>query len=103
MQQRNCGLLGKRIPAAETRGAPMMDVNGASHQELDARAALDECEDRDLAEMNVRYAVVKIGGKTRVVSLEDNPVFSWLQSTRVLHDPGLLRLPCQVQEARDRA
>ena len=53
----------------------MMDVNGASHQELDARAALDECEDRDLAEMNVRYAVVKIGGKTRVVSLEDNPVF----------------------------
>ena len=50
----------------------MIDVNGASHAQLDARAEQDECQDRDLTEMNAKYAVVKVGGKTRVMSLEDN-------------------------------
>src|SRR5262249_30627399 len=31
--------------------------------------------DPDLAEMNAKYAVVRVGGKTRVVTLEDNPAY----------------------------
>jgi hypothetical protein len=58
--------------------------------------------DPDLAAMNSKYAVVKVGGKTRVVSLEDSasypgskvPVFSTI--------PGLLRLPCQQEEGGHR-
>jgi hypothetical protein len=32
-------------------------------------------QDPDLIEMNRHYAVVKVGGKTRVMSMEENPVF----------------------------
>src|SRR5262249_21221653 len=32
-------------------------------------------QDSDLASMNSRYAVVRIGGKTRVVTLEDTPTY----------------------------
>src|SRR5262245_48805283 len=35
----------------------------------------NESNEVDLAEMNNQYAVVKIGGKTRVMSLEESPIF----------------------------
>jgi hypothetical protein len=41
-----------------------------------ALAAGDQyIRDIDLAEMNEQYAIVKVGGKTRVMSLEENPIF----------------------------
>ena len=39
----------------------------------DARGVHKASDDADLAEMNARYAVVRVGGKTRVVSFEESP------------------------------
>jgi hypothetical protein len=43
----------------------------ADHADLDAYADMDP----DLARMNAEYAVVRIGGKTRVVAMEESPTY----------------------------
>ena len=56
-----------------------IDIETATNIELDAVCIQADGQmngatyDPDLAAMNARFAVVKIGGKTRVVELEDNP------------------------------
>src|SRR5262249_1352025 len=75
--------LGAPLPADQAQveeGRPMRSVSvRMTNYELDAIAAsLDvngacRTSDADLHEMNAQYAVVKIGGKTRVVSLEESP------------------------------
>ena len=49
----------------------LIDTEAADHDVLDQRAAVNS----DLVAMNARYAVVKIGGKTRVVALEESPAY----------------------------
>lgn len=77
--------LGAPLPADQAQveeGRPMRSVSvRMTNYELDAIAAsLDvngacRTSDADLHEMNAQYAVVKIGGKTRVVSLEESPAY----------------------------
>jgi hypothetical protein len=62
------------------RSKPLRLVTPASPQLVTLGANFDQegyeaIEDDDLIEMNKNYAVVKIGGKTRVMSMEENPVF----------------------------
>src|SRR5262249_4787700 len=58
-----------------SKALKVVDARVADNATLDERAEQDAEQDRDLVEMNGRYAVVKIGGKTRVVSLEDSPAY----------------------------
>src|SRR4051812_40169065 len=75
-----------------------MNINVASNAELDAVILAQDAaggiyNDPDLARMNRMYAVVKIGGKTRVVWLEDSatypgskvPVFSTISDFCAFH------------------
>jgi hypothetical protein len=47
----------------------------AAHEPDAEERDADEDIDPDLVEMNAKYAVVRIGGKTRVVTLEDSPAY----------------------------
>ena len=79
----------------------VVDARVADNATLDERAEQDAEQDRDLVEMNRRYAVVKIGGKTRVVSLEDSPaypgsvvpVFSTIPDFKAFHDKLKKEIP----------
>ena len=59
----------------------MMAIDQMSNEELDVLTARQDAngsafqDDPDLAAMNAAFAVVKIGGKTRVVTLEDSPTY----------------------------
>jgi hypothetical protein len=77
----------------------VVDAETADNQALDARAATDA----DLAGMNARYAVIRIAGKTRVVSFEESsvhpgslvPMFSTITDFCAFHanEKVLIRLP----------
>src|SRR5262249_29391895 len=73
----------------------VLDIARLNHRQLDQLAEKqDRVPDADLLEMNKQFAVVKVGGKTRVVSIEDDPtypgsklpVFSTLNDFRQFHD-----------------
>jgi hypothetical protein len=56
------------------------DFDTANNETLDEIVCRQDANggifaDQDLAAMNAKYAVVKIGGKTRVVSLEASPAY----------------------------
>jgi Family of unknown function (DUF5906) len=56
--------------------AKVLDFASMTNANLDVIAQRDsEDTNPDLAEMNAQFAVVKVGGKTRVVSLEESPVY----------------------------
>jgi hypothetical protein len=52
--------------ALKENGNPL-EANGYSTDELNV--------DADLAKMNAKYAIVKLGGKTRVVEFEESPIY----------------------------
>src|SRR5262245_27194273 len=61
-------------------GAAIKPIEKLSEAELEAVTAAQDAKggafsDPDLAAMNAKYSVVKIGGKTRVVSLEASPAY----------------------------
>src|SRR5262249_55758325 len=54
----------------------VIDIARLSNGQLDRLAERqDRAIDPDLLEMNKQFAVVKVGGKTRVVSIEDDPTY----------------------------
>src|SRR5262245_48513552 len=54
----------------------VIDIARLSNGQLDQIAERQErVIDADLMEMNKQFAVVKVGGKTRVVSIEDDPTY----------------------------
>ena len=73
---RNRGASAHGVPAMNT-----FDLITASEAELDVKAEeIDRrnggnVEDADLVRMNQQYAVVKVGGKTRVASLEESDAY----------------------------
>ena len=74
-------------------GAAVKRIEDLSHDELEALTAATDAKggvfnDPDLAAMNAKYAVVKIGGKTRVVSLEASPAYpgSMVPVFSTIHD-----------------
>src|SRR6266516_5685920 len=76
---------------------PSADEMQAFADRLAAKRCCSNGHDRnnagDLAQMNANYAVTKVGGKTRVMSLEESPlfagckipVFSTIQDFRAFH------------------
>src|SRR5689334_120454 len=53
-----------------TKVVPMKRVSGRSGR------ASSSIDDPDLEAMNKKFAVVKVGGRTRVMSLEESPIYS---------------------------
>src|SRR5262249_59034162 len=54
----------------------VLDIARLNHRQLDQLAEKqDRVIDADLVEMNKQFAVVKVGGKARVVSFEDSPAY----------------------------
>jgi len=47
----------------------------AAHEPIAEDGDANMAVDPDLAEMNAKYAVVRVGGKTRVVTLEESPAY----------------------------
>jgi hypothetical protein len=73
----------------------VLDITRLNNLQLDQIAEKqDRAVDADLIEMNKHFAVVKVGGKTRVVSIEEDPtypgckvpVFSTINDFRQFHD-----------------
>jgi hypothetical protein len=59
------------------RDEPLLaKANGNAHDRRTEEKADKENTDEDLIDMNAKYAVVRIGGKTRVVSFEEGPTYS---------------------------
>lgn len=76
-----------------TAGQDVKELKEQTDAECATTVQADEDIDPDLAEMNNKYAVVKIGGKTRVVSFENDaaypdckvPVFSTIPDFCAFH------------------
>ena len=60
------------------------------------RAAEEDLEKTDLERMNERFAVVKVGGKTRVMEFQEFPARRGAPDPGLLHLPRLQGLPRQV-------